>query len=193
VSGQTQPELIPLGLNARKEHSVTLNDLIPAFRGNGSRRAVDKVAELREENVRLLNRQAAADDYFALLMQDRSEVYAAWTWSEQARQEAETAAACMQSERDEWRDEAIALRAQLAPYLAAEANANAIPVPPMVRDTSAIEDQATAPQGIDVRPLWAALTAPCPECTTPVPAGTTFCSPRCRNAADRHDDMDGDL
>ena len=40
-------------------------------------------------------------------------------------------------------------------------------------------------------PLWEALTAPCPECTSPVPAGTTFCSARCRNAADRHDDMPG--
>lgn len=35
--------------------------------------------------------------------------------------------------------------------------------------------------------------APCAECPTEVPAGTTFCSTRCRNAADRHDDLDGDL
>lgn len=41
-------------------------------------------------------------------------------------------------------------------------------------------------------PLWVALTAPCAECRTPVPVGTTFCSTRCRNAADCHDDM-GDL
>lgn len=181
---------------------MTLTDLIPALGGKPKPRKANRVetklrrtearlAELREENVKLLNRQAAADDYFALLMQDRNEVYAAWTWSEQARQEAETAADCMQSERDEWQDEAVALRAQLAPYLAAEANANAIPVPPMVRDTSAIEDQATEPT-IDVRPLWEALAAPCPECLGPVPSGTTFCSTRCRNAADRHDD-DGDL
>lgn len=33
---------------------------------------------------------------------------------------------------------------------------------------------------------------PCAECPIPVPAGTTYCSTRCRNAADRHD-MDGDL
>jgi hypothetical protein len=137
---------------------VTLNDLIPApLRGNGSRRAVDKLAELREENVKLLDRQAAADDYFALLMQDRGEVYAAWTWSEQARQEAETAAARMQSERDEWRDEALALRARFGHQIAAEANAAAITVPPMVRDTSAIEDQATGP--INVTALWEARDA----------------------------------
>lgn len=42
-------------------------------------------------------------------------------------------------------------------------------------------------------PLWAALTVPCAECPTQVPAGTTYCSTRCRNAADRHDDLDGDL
>lgn len=42
-------------------------------------------------------------------------------------------------------------------------------------------------------PLWEAARVPCAECSTPVPAGTTYCSARCRNAADRHDDMDGDL
>ncbi|NED75311.1 hypothetical protein G3I51_23910 [Streptomyces sp. SID9944] len=42
------------------------------------------------------------------------------------------------------------LRAELA-------TATAVTVPPMVRDTSAIEDQATAP--IDVRPLWVARDA----------------------------------
>lgn len=136
---------------------MTLTDLIPGLKGSGIRRAVDKVTELREENVKLLNRQAAADDYFALLMQDRDDVYAAWQWSEQARQEAETVAACMQSERDEWRDMALTLQARFGPQLAAEANANRVTVPPMVRDTSAVEDQATGP--IDVRPLWAARDA----------------------------------
>jgi len=143
---------------------VTLAELIPGLRGSGSRRATDKVAELRNENRKLLTRQMAADDFFALLMQDRDEVYAAWTWSEQARQEAETAAACMQSERDElleecaeWRVEAQTLRERLAPFLAAEANANRVDVPPMVRDTTAIEDQATGP--IDVRTLRQAAVA----------------------------------
>lgn len=136
---------------------MTLNDLIPALRGGGSRRAVDKVTELRAENRKLLTRQMAADDYFALLMQDRDEVYAAWTWSEQARQEAETAAACMQSDRDAWRDEALALRARFGAQIAAEANANRVTVPPMERDTSAIEDQATGP--INVTALWEARDA----------------------------------
>jgi hypothetical protein len=50
-----------------------------------------------------------------------------------------------------------ALQLRLAPYLAAEANANAITVPPAVRDTTALEDQATAP--IDVRELRERFTA----------------------------------
>lgn len=143
---------------------MTLTELIPGLKGNGLRRAVDKVAELRDENRKLLTRQMAADDYFAILTQDRDEVYAAWEWAEQARQEAEMAAACMQTERDElleecaeWRVEAQTLRKRLAPFLAAEANAQRVDVPPMVRDTSAIEDQATGP--INVTALWEARDA----------------------------------
>ena len=57
-------------------------------------------------------------------------------------------------ERDHWRDTALALQARFGPQLAAEANANRITVPPMVRDISAVEDQATGP--IDVTALWEA-------------------------------------
>lgn len=60
-------------------------------------------------------------------------------------------------EATEWRDRFLALQARFGPQLAAEANANRVTVPPMVRDTTAIEDQATGP--IDVRPLWAAADA----------------------------------
>jgi endogenous inhibitor of DNA gyrase (YacG/DUF329 family) len=35
-------------------------------------------------------------------------------------------------------------------------------------------------------PMWEA-PAPCPECQRPVPQGLAYCSQRCRNAADRHD------
>lgn len=41
-----------------------------------------------------------------------------------------------------------------------------------------------------VSPATAASTAPCAECLEPVPVGTTYCSPRCRNAGDRHDEGD---
>ncbi|MER5653493.1 hypothetical protein ABT076_10805 [Streptomyces sp. NPDC002131] len=137
---------------------MSISSLIPALKGSGSRRAADKVDALREENRKLLDRQLAADDFFAILTEDRNDVYAAWEFAEQARQEAEMVASCIQAERDEllkecveWRVEAQALRARLAPFLAAEANANRVTVPRMVRDTSAFEDQATAP--IDVREL----------------------------------------
>jgi outer membrane murein-binding lipoprotein Lpp len=58
------------------------------------------------------------------------------------------------------------LRKRLAPFLAAEANAAAVTVPPMVRDTAAIEDQATGP--IYVQTLWDALgTGPTAAVTDP--------------------------
>lgn len=65
--------------------------------------------------------------------------------------------AVVREDRDDWRDEVLALRARFGAQIAAEANANAVTVPPMVRDTTAIEDQATGP--IDVRTLWAARDA----------------------------------
>ena len=58
-------------------------------------------------------------------------------------------------DRDEWRDKALALQARFGTQIAAEANANRVTVPPMVRDTTAIEDQATGP--IPVKALWDAL------------------------------------
>jgi outer membrane murein-binding lipoprotein Lpp len=60
-------------------------------------------------------------------------------------------------ERDEWRNRALALQARFGAQLAAEDNAHRVDVPPMVRDTSAIEDQATGP--IDVRTLREAANA----------------------------------
>jgi hypothetical protein len=118
------------------------------------------IRNLRDENVRLLNRQAAADDFFAILLHDVTTTNAAWQQEKQLRGEAEEAAAQMRMERDEWMAEALRLRAQLAPYKAAEANANRIDVPPMVRDTSAVEDQATGPIDVrEVRALWDARDA----------------------------------
>lgn len=64
--------------------------------------------------------------------------------------------AVVREDRDDWRDEALALKARFSAQLAAEANANRITVPPMHRIGA---DQETAPQGIDVRPLWAARDA----------------------------------
>ncbi|MFJ4932369.1 hypothetical protein ACIP8U_00660 [Streptomyces pseudovenezuelae] len=115
------------------------------------------IRNLRDENVRLLNRQAAADDFFAILLHDVTTTNTAWQQEKRMRGEAEEAAARMQMDRDEWMAEALRLRALLAPYKAAEANAHRIDVPPMQRDTTAIEDQATGP--IDVRTLREAADA----------------------------------
>lgn len=137
---------------------MTLNDLIPAsFRGPGTRRAVDKVTELRQENRKHLTRQMAADDFFAILMHDVTTTNSAWEQEKRLRGEAEEAAAQMRMERDEWRDRFLALQARFGPQLAAEANATAVTVPPMVRDTSDPADQATGP--IDVKALWEARDA----------------------------------
>ena len=168
---------------------MSITSLLPRLGGSGTHRIHDENSRLKAA-VRTLTRwQEQANDYFARLIADREVVYACWQDEREGRLLAEEAAAEMRSDRDEWRDEALRLRAELAPYRAAEANANRVVVPPMQRIGA---DQETAPQGIDVKPLWAALNAPCAECPTPVPAGTTYCSARCRNAADCHDDLNGD-
>ncbi|MFI1928295.1 hypothetical protein [Streptomyces sp. NPDC020377] len=59
------------------------------------------------------------------------------------------------AERDGLAEENAALKRRFAAQLAADANATRITVPPMVRDTSALEDQATGP--IDVTTLWDVL------------------------------------
>ncbi|MCX5529011.1 hypothetical protein OG785_45200 [Streptomyces sp. NBC_00006] len=117
---------------------MTITDLIPVLRGTGTRRAVDEVDRLREENAKLLERQAAADDFFEsqdkLITDLEADVRKLKVRAETAEQTIE------QLKADNRR-----LRAELAPHRAAEANANAVDVPPMERDTTAVEDQATAP------------------------------------------------
>ncbi|MGW7087607.1 hypothetical protein ACWGH2_29480 [Streptomyces sp. NPDC054871] len=54
-------------------------------------------------------------------------------------------------------DQLAVANAELAELRAFKANATAVTVPPMERDTSAVEDQATGP--IDVRPLQEAAAA----------------------------------
>lgn len=136
--------------------------LIP--RTKPKHRAADKVAELKRqlkdqqaETVSAFGQLIGAADTIATLEADLADVRV-------KRAEAEQVVVCLAAdldERTEERDQALAdvaaLRAQLAPYLAAEANANAITVPTAERDTTAFEDQATAP--IDVRELQARFTA----------------------------------
>lgn len=128
---------------------------IPRLKGNGRRRAVDKVAELRDENRRLFTRLMGADDAFALLHQQLAETAARQAEAEEIVVKQQADIDDLTEENEQLRDELAALKVRFGPELAAEANAHPITVPPMVRDTSAFEDQATAP--IDVRPLWDAL------------------------------------
>ncbi|WP_405848048.1 hypothetical protein OG211_12130 [Streptomyces niveus] len=135
---------------------------IPWQRGHGHHRALDRIAELRDENVRLHNRQAAADDYFAVLLEDRADMYTAWRDAVHRADLADDiatarlVAACEAVTRaEEAEQQAADMRAELLALRAYKAETTAITVPPMVRDTSNGADQATAP--IDVRPLWDAL------------------------------------
>ena len=112
------------------------------------------IRNLRRDMAKVMNRQAAADDFFAILMHDVVTTNAAWEQEKQLRGEAEEAAARMQSDRDEWMAEAERLAAELAPYKAAEANAAAVDVPPMKR--IGCDDDTTS---VDVTALWEAAEA----------------------------------
>jgi hypothetical protein len=136
---------------------VTITDLIPALKGRGRRRAVDEVERLRENEIALLTNLHAAGDEIALLQQDLTEARGKQAEAEEIVVAQLANLDDLRAENDELRVQVAALRTRFGPELAAEANANRITVPPMVRDTSAIEDQATGP--IDVRPLWAARDA----------------------------------
>lgn len=145
---------------------MTLTDLIPGLRDKQPKprkanRAETKLARTEEhlvavqaDNAKLLNRQMAADDYFALLVADRNQVYDAWRHEGRKRAEAEIAAGLMQSDRDQAIADREADAAELAELRAYKANVEAVTVPPMERDTRNGADQATGP--IDVRPLWEA-------------------------------------
>lgn len=143
---------------------MSLNQIL---RGTGNRRAADKIAELRAENRALLRQKAAADDAFALLHQERRQALDSADALRTRVAETELVAGCLArtvddltAERDGLYEEVVALRIRLAPYTAAEANEQAVTVPPMVRDTSAMEDQATEP--IPVMTLQAAHGATSP-------------------------------
>ena len=118
-------------------------------------RAIDAVEELREETRRLREQLVGAATAIGHLDQRLAAAHnqlkaANGTNVSLARQVND-----LSTERDQLADKNEELLQQLAPYLAADANRNAVTVPPSVRDTTAGEDQATTP--IDVRPLWEAI------------------------------------
>lgn len=129
--------------------------LLPVIRRpKPKHRAVDKVANLRDENQRLLRQLIGAHDYIALADDTLADVRAKRAEAEQEVVSLSATVDDLTAERNELTATNESLRKQLAPYLAADANRDAITVPQAERDTSDGADQATSP--IDVRPLWQA-------------------------------------
>ncbi|AWT42609.1 MULTISPECIES: hypothetical protein [Streptomyces] len=130
---------------------MSVLDHIPALKGNGRRRAVDEVERLRRDLTLALSHLHAAGDELAFVKQERDEARAKRAEAEEIVVKQQADIDELTEERDELAEELAALKRRFAALLAVEANTHRIDVPPMVRDTSAIEDQATEP--IDVRPL----------------------------------------
>ncbi|WP_435285176.1 hypothetical protein [Streptomyces bacillaris] len=117
-------------------------------RSKPKHRAIDKVAELEAENEALIRQAFGAVEYIGQLELVNG------CLADTARKLTEQRDAAW-GERNELRAELGAARTRLAPFLAAEANANAVTVPAAIRDIGRFEDQATEP--INVRPLWEAI------------------------------------
>ena len=136
---------------------MTVLDHIPALKGHGRRRAVDKVAELRRDLTMALSHLHAAGDEIALLQQDLTVARGMQAEAEELVVQQQADIDDLAAERDQWMAETLALKARFSAQLAAEANAHRITVPPMVRPVDGPEDEATGP--IDVTALWEARDA----------------------------------
>jgi hypothetical protein len=130
-------------------------NLLP--KGTGRRRAADEVERLRRDIIKLLTQQAAADDAFMLLHQELTDARGKQAEAEELVVAQLADIEDLRAENDGLREELAALKVKFGPQLAAEANANAVTVPPWVRPIDGPEDQATGP--IDVSPLWEARDA----------------------------------
>jgi hypothetical protein len=128
--------------------------LIPKLKGHGRRRAVDEVERLREREQQLETALGRAGDEVALLRWDLTVAHHQLDEAQEVVVQQQATVDSLTEERDHWRDQALALKARFSAQLAADANANRIDVPPMIRPIDGPEDQATGP--IDVRPLWEA-------------------------------------
>ncbi|MYX67310.1 hypothetical protein K388_05043 [Streptomyces sp. KhCrAH-43] len=149
-------------------------------------RAIDAVTDLRAENHQLRAQVINAGQAITALEHQLADVRG-------KRAEAEQVVVCLSAdlgdrteERDQLRDEVAALRARLAPYLAADANANKITVPPSIRDTDDGADQATARCG---KPTASAPSSASPTHRPPALAPRPGCPatptrrPRSRSAS----------
>jgi FtsZ-binding cell division protein ZapB len=131
---------------------VSITDLIPALKGHGRRRAIDEVERLRRNEIALLTNLHAAGDEIALLQSDLAEARQQQNEAEELLVKQLANLDDLRAENDQLTEENSHLKTRFAAQLAADANANRITVPPMVRPVDGPEDEATAP--IDVRPLW---------------------------------------
>ncbi|NUL13256.1 hypothetical protein [Streptomyces lunaelactis] len=107
------------------------------------------IRRLRQDVASLLTFKAAADDFFALLVADRDDVYACWRQSQQRAADAEQVVVCLQADLD-------AQTAELNELRAFKANAEKVSQAAGQRDVDP-DDQPTHPTGIDVTTLWDAL------------------------------------
>lgn len=136
---------------------MSIIDRLPTRRPRPARkhRAADEVERLRSlldgANALIRGIQLQVDDRDASL----ADAHARQNELEGLVDQIQADAIELAEERDQLAEENTALKRRFAPQLAAEANAHRITVPPMVRDTSAVEDQATQP--IPVHTLWDAL------------------------------------
>ncbi|MEG8275719.1 hypothetical protein [Streptomyces sp. AHA2] len=125
-------------------------NLLP--KGHGRRRAVDEVERLRQREQQLETALGRAGDEVALLRWDLTEARRELVQTQELVVTQLANLDDLRAENDQLAEENTALKSRFSAHLAADANANRITVPRMVRDTTALEDQATGP--IDVRPLW---------------------------------------
>ncbi|MCZ4509928.1 hypothetical protein O3Q52_17335 [Streptomyces sp. ActVer] len=145
---------------------MIITDRIPILRGPGRRRAVDEVERLRRNEIAILTNLHAAGDDIALLQQDLDEARRKQAETDEIVAQQQASNDDLIAERDEWRGEALRLRAKFGPQLAAEANANRITVPPGFRRVDGPEDEATGP--IDVTELRAQYNRPIPLHESPL-------------------------
>lgn len=152
---------------------MSLTDLLPGRRDSKRKHRVhDKLAEteahltaVQADNAKLLNQQAATDDYVQILLADWAALDDGWRQLAKRTAAAEITAACMQQELQELR--------------AFKANHTKVSAPPGHRDIDP-GDHPTEPTGIHVRPLWDALgignviTVPGNSDPTATPRQTTW-------------------
>lgn len=113
-----------------------MTSILPRLRGAGGHRADDKIAELRDDVLRLLNWQTAAQDYFAILQNDRADVYAAWQYAEDKAARAEDIVVWQDAQLRDLEQQVVDLKRRLQVQCLAES-------------------AATTTQEIDVRDLQA--------------------------------------